>query len=330
MQVPKISVVMSVYNNMPYLPQAMESILGQSFGDFEFIVIDDGSTDESWEIISGYAARDARIRAMHQKNMGIVAAVNGGMKLAVTDLIARMDADDIAHADRFAKQLAYLDAHPEIGALGTWIEVIDEHGVPTRQGPDRPTEPAALVEYLRQGTPIMNPTAMIRRAVVERIGGYRSAYRYTEDYDFWLRSAEVTKIANLPERLLQYRYHSAQASHRYAVAQIIAAVAAYAAYCERLESRPDPTDGLETLPDIEELGRLFGQEDMPRMIRERVLSQIDYNVAAYRNGGTDILIEALRRKEFPDRRRALRIAARLLRAGQYGNGLRIARSSWLG
>ena len=327
---PKISVVMSVYNNAPHLAKAIESILGQSFGDFEFIIIDDGSTDGSSEIIDGFAARDGRVRAVHQENRGLVAALNRGMERAAAEVIARMDGDDIAHRERFARQIAFLDARPDIGALGTWIEVIDEHGAPSRRGPDVPTEPDALIEHLKTGTPIMHPTAMVRRAVVDRIGGYRAAYRHCEDYDFWLRASEVTKLTNLPERLLQYRYYSAQVSWQHAVAQIVATVVAYAAYRERVESRPDPTEGLDTLPYVEALGRLFGRDDMPREIRERVLSQIDYNVAAYRNGGTDMMVDALRRGEFPDRGRALRIAARLLRAGQPGNAARIARATLLG
>ncbi|MGL3819941.1 glycosyltransferase family 2 protein [Sphingopyxis sp. R3-92] len=330
MQAPKISVVMSVYNNAPYLPKSIESILGQTCGDFEFIVIDDGSTDGSAAIMDGYASRDARMRVVHQENRGTIAAASRGLGLAQAELIARMDGDDIADPLRFEKQVAFLDAHDDVGALGTWIRVIDEDDAPRLPGGDPPTDPATITESLRHSSPIMNPTAMMRKSVADRVGGYRPAYRHCEDYDYWLRFSEQAKLANLPERLLLYRYYGGQVSQKHATTQLIGTVIAYAAYQERIAGRADPTEGLTEMPRVDALRRLFGRDDLPRLAREFVLPQIEYRPDAFRNGGTELLVEALRQRELTDLPRSLKVAARLLRTGQYGNAARIAKAAIFG
>lgn len=330
MRTPKISVVMSVYNNAPYLPKSIESILGQTCGDFEFIVIDDGSTDGSGAIIDGYAARDARVRTIHQENRGTIAAATRGLELAQAELIARMDGDDTADPVRFEKQVAFLDAHDDVGALGTWIWVIDEDDAPRLPGGDPPTDPAAIAGSLRHSSPIMNPTAMMRKSVADRVGGYRPAYRHCEDYDYWLRFSEQAKLANLPERLLLYRYYGEQVSQKHATTQLLGTVIAYAAYQERIAGRSDPTEGLTEMPRVDALPGLFGRDDLPRLAREFVLPQIEYRPNAFQNGGMELLVEALRQREVTDLPRTLKVAARLLRAGQYGNAVRIAKAAILG
>jgi glycosyltransferase involved in cell wall biosynthesis len=116
---------MSVYNNAAHLPAAIESILAQSFGDFEFLIVNDGSSDESGDIIDRYAAGDRRIRAFHQPNLGLIASLNRMLAEARAPLIARMDDDDIALPARFERQLAFLAAHPDHGVVGTWSRCID-------------------------------------------------------------------------------------------------------------------------------------------------------------------------------------------------------------
>jgi glycosyltransferase involved in cell wall biosynthesis len=124
---PRISVVMSVYNGEKYLRQAIESILQQTYTDFEFIIIDDGSTDSSREIIQSYD--DKRIRlVINEQNIGLTKSLNKGIRLAKGEFIARMDADDISLPQRFEKQVAYLDSHPEVGVLGTYANIIDHRG----------------------------------------------------------------------------------------------------------------------------------------------------------------------------------------------------------
>src|ERR1700722_13117089 len=128
MSAPLISVVMSVYNGDPFLAEAVESILNQSFRNFEFIVIDDGSTDRSASIISEYQRSDPRMQVHHQENRGLVESLNRGCRLARGTYIARMDADDVAVSDRFMRQMEFMEQHPEVGVLGGAVEFINSDG----------------------------------------------------------------------------------------------------------------------------------------------------------------------------------------------------------
>lgn len=322
----KLDVVMTAYNNAPYIAQAIESILQQSFGDFRFIIINDGSRDATGDIINAYAARDSRIYALHQDNQGTIGAANRGLSCADADIIARMDGDDIALPERFARQIAFLNANPAVGALGTWISVIDEQGAVRGGGGDVPVHHEDLVANLRHSTPIMNPTAMIRKSVADQLGGYRAAYKHCEDYDFWLRCSEITRLANVPEKLLYYRYYDGQVSRKYAVQQRVGTIIAHTAYERRRASLTDPTDALATMPGLDELARIFDDADMPHNIRRFVLADMDYNIAAYQHGATEMLVDAIRNDDFPRYRRPLKIAARLLRDGQIKNAFHITRA----
>lgn len=200
---PKISVLMPVYNGERYLCEAVESILGQTFMDYEFIIIEDGSTDSTWEILTEY--RDPRIRLVkNNHNMGVTRSLNNGLRLAKGEYIARMDADDVSLPERFEKQVEYMEAHPEIGVLGTWIEYIDENGVPLGEW-RMPTSPVLIGWSLFFGTCLIHPSVMMRRNVIEQVGFYRLEPLYAEDYDLWVRLSTVTRIANIPEILLRRR-----------------------------------------------------------------------------------------------------------------------------
>jgi GT2 family glycosyltransferase len=243
---PRVSGVLPVYNGEPFLASAVESILAQSFRDFELITIDDGSDDASGEILDRLAAGDKRLRIVHQTNAGIVAALNRGLALARGELIARMDADDVAHPERFARQVAFLDAHPETAVVGCAVTLIDRDGTRIRDV-EYPLASEAVAAFLECGSPLAHPAAMMRRAAVLAVGGYREAYRHAEDYDLWLRMAERYRIANLPDRLLLYRQHAAKQSFAYAVEQRFATcIAWFAARCRRA-GKPDPADGLTAL-----------------------------------------------------------------------------------
>ena len=205
---PTVSVVMAVFNGERYLRSAAESILSQSFGDFEFIVIDDGSTDGSRRILEELSGRDGRLRVTSRANKGLTATLNEGLSLARGRYVARMDADDLSLPDRFEKQVAFLDAHPEVVCVGSRIETIDPLDSPV----DRPLHPleheqidADLLKGI--GWTIVHPAAMFRTEVVRRLGGYREQFRTSQDLDLWLRLAEVGRLANLPEVLLRYRQH---------------------------------------------------------------------------------------------------------------------------
>ncbi|HAS7841575.1 TPA: glycosyltransferase family 2 protein, partial [Vibrio cholerae] len=127
MSSPKISVVMSVYNGEKYLGEAIDSILKQTFSDFEFIIINDGSTDKTLEIIKSYMKKDDRIVLVSRENKGLIVSLNEGLDLAKGQYIARMDADDISIKSRFEKQIEFLDSNPDIGVCGTWVEVFGEN-----------------------------------------------------------------------------------------------------------------------------------------------------------------------------------------------------------
>jgi glycosyltransferase involved in cell wall biosynthesis len=210
---PDISVVMAVYNSAGVVAEAIESILHQTFGNFEFIIIDDGSTDSSGEILREYKRRDSRIEVYTQSNQGLIASLNRGCRMAKGRYIARMDADDISLPSRFEKQFGFMEAHPEIGVLGTWIQDVDERRQPIIEWPV-PSDPVVVRWFLFFGNCIAHPSVMLRRDLLERMGYYRPDALHVEDYDLWIRAAEVTALANLPEVLVQYRVSAGSVSGR--------------------------------------------------------------------------------------------------------------------
>ncbi len=205
---PLVSVVMPVYNAGRFLADAVNSIRKQTFGDWEMICVNDGSTDGSGQVLDEFAARDARIRIVHQANAGIVGALNRGCELACGPLICRMDGDDIAMPDRMEKQLAYLRSSPNCVAVGGSILEIDVDGDPlccSRLATDHTDIENNL---LHRRTGLFHPTAMIRTEAMHAVGGYRAAYQWVEDHDLWLRLAQRGQLANIEEVVLCYRQHA--------------------------------------------------------------------------------------------------------------------------
>lgn len=204
----QLSVVLPVFNAERYLAGALRSVLAQSFAAFELIVIDDGSTDRSTEIIRRFAERDPRVRHIRRPNTGIVGALNDGLAAAQAPLVARMDADDFALPRRFERQLAHFAAHPECVGLGSAVDFIDAHGARVMACP-RPLSHDEIESGLLRGDGgmIIHPAAMFRREALYSIGGYRTEAQYVEDLDLYLRLARVGRLANLPDTLLQYRIH---------------------------------------------------------------------------------------------------------------------------
>ena len=210
---PRVSVVMSVYNAERYLEEAVRSILGQTCDDFEFIIIDDGSTDRSPAMLKSFADEDRRLNVHRQPNSGLIASLNKAFGLARGAYVARMDADDISLPRRFEKQVQYLDAHKEIGVLGTWIQDI---GADAQPGPiwPLPTSPATIRWFLMFGNCLAHPSAIMRRELIQSLV-YRAAAVHVEDYDLWIRASSVTGVANIPEVLLKYRVLSQSVSSRH-------------------------------------------------------------------------------------------------------------------
>lgn len=318
---PAITVAMSVYNAAPYLGLAIESILAQTFGEFEFLIVNDGSSDGSAEIIDSYAARDPRVRPTHQENRGLVASLNRMIDEARAPLIARMDGDDISRPERFEKQLAFLDSNPDFGVVGTLTINIDEAGKESWLNADQPTDWDGFREALRDKPLLCHPSAMIRTEVIRAAGGYRAAFKHCEDYDLWLRLSERTKLCSLPDRLLLYRYSDSQVSEKHIYAQALGAAVAWLAHLEREAGRPDPIDGLDSLPPLDSLDSLFGRPGVARAVREIVAPRLIYSPVALKGDGYDLVLTHAR-----DGARAgmWKTAARLVRFGEPLRAMRLA------
>jgi glycosyltransferase involved in cell wall biosynthesis len=201
---PAVTVLMSVYNGLSYLPQAVESILHQTLKDFVFLVIDDGSKDGASEYLD--RIDDPRMRVVHQPNAGLAAALNRGIELCETEFLARMDADDIAAPDRLEAQLEFMLAHLQVGLVGTQITTLGDarSGRPS----SLPTDHSRIYSELLLGHhAICHPTIMCRTEVLRRAGGYW-AKGVAEDWDMFLRMGEQAELANLDRVMLSYRVHS--------------------------------------------------------------------------------------------------------------------------
>jgi len=216
---PSVSVLMPVYNAEKYIQAAVESILKQTFTDFEFIIINDGSTDGTLDILDAYAQQDKRIRLISRENKGLVATLNEGLALAKTLLIARMDADDIALPNRFRDQVDYLRHNVDVVCVGGCAIVIDEMGRELTLL-DVPADDDEIQQLLLQGhASFFHPAVMYRKNVVQKIGGYRKDFYPAEDLDLWLRLGEVGKFSNLKDAVIKYRFLSSSISGRMAQQQ---------------------------------------------------------------------------------------------------------------
>lgn len=205
---PAVSIVIGAYNAERYLAETLESLLRQTMSDFELIVADDGSTDQTPEILQRFARQDPRVRPIRISHGGIVDAANAGLDAARSDLIARADADDIHHPDRLRKQLDYMNVHPEIVALGSRMTMIEPFGSPIRDSDHKLTHEEIEADLLKgDGWALPQPAAMLRKSVAMRVGAYRHDYPWSEDLDLFLRMAEVGRLANLPDLLVKYRLH---------------------------------------------------------------------------------------------------------------------------
>jgi len=204
---PAVCVQMAVYNGERFLAATIDSILGQYFTDFELMIVDDGSTDRTPDILATYATRDPRITLLHNPTrQGISYARNRALASAQGRYVAITDADDLSHPLRLERQVAFLDAHPTIGVLGTWASRIDKEGKPI--APLRPPVESALLHWaLLFYPPVVHSASMMRLELLQQVGGYPLDKPCTVDYDLWLRLAKTTKFHTLPEELVTYRVH---------------------------------------------------------------------------------------------------------------------------
>jgi len=213
MDQPKISVLMSCYNAQRWLAEAIDSVLSQSYANFEFIIIDDGSKDSTLEIIRSYEKRENRIKTIAKSNTGLADSLNIGIFQARGQWIARLDADDLCETTRLEQQLAYVERHPQVILLGAGFLEIDEnrHVIKKHRYPTNHKELKRYLERCQRFFP--HSSAFYRTADVKQLGGYRPRIQRAQDWDLWLRLSENGQLGCLNKTLVHIRKHASQISH---------------------------------------------------------------------------------------------------------------------
>lgn len=253
---PLVSVLLPVHNGMPFLQESVESIRSQTLAQFELIVLDDGSTDDSPRYLASVA--DPRLRVERLEKGGLVTALNHGLRTARASFVARIDADDVAYPDRLRLQYEYLERNPDCVALGTQCRRIDASSNPAFEGRYArfPVSTSAIRWEALFRSPILHPSSMFRREAVLELGGYRSEFDVSEDYDLWTRLTARGRLANLAETLLHYRMHEKAVSRIHKERQIRQASRIAGAYAASLGA------GLES-KDIEDLYLFLTRAEVP-------------------------------------------------------------------
>ena len=237
---PRVSVLLPVRNGMPWLQEALDGLAAQTLGDLEILVLEDGSTDGTPDLLASW--RDDRVRVIPTGGVGIAAALNVGLDAARAPLVARQDADDVSLPERLYWQLCHLVARTDVAVVGTLAEYIDAQGGPVDnewvQTIRRQQDVAVTPEQVRELMPLTccltHGSVMARTGVLKAAGGYRQDAAPAEDYDLWLRLLPRTLFAKLPERLYRYRVHDGQVSARARERQLVQTLAAKFAYVRRL------------------------------------------------------------------------------------------------
>ncbi|MBP8976676.1 MAG: glycosyltransferase [Bacteroidetes bacterium] len=202
---PEISVLMTAYNSERFIKEAIDSILNQTFSDFEFIIVDDGSTDQTARIVESY--NDQRIRFFRCEHLGRTNALNYALKQVATPLVAFMDSDDISFPTRLEEQYKFLEKHPEIGLVSAWHYRVTETGKIKRLV-RLPVNDNEIRARIYRYSPVTFPCCMVRKTFIDAIGEFNQSLYVGIDYEFISRLLRVTKFANLPKPLLYYRQHS--------------------------------------------------------------------------------------------------------------------------
>jgi glycosyltransferase involved in cell wall biosynthesis len=245
---PMVSVVMPVRNGERFLRQAMASVRDQTVTDWELIVVDDGSTDATPEILRAAAAGDSRVGVHRREGGGVGPALRMGCSLASAPLIARMDADDVCRPQRLERQLELLALHPRVAVVGAGVEYVDHLARPVKVAVP-PVDDAGIRQRLEVETVFFHPTVVFRREAYEAVGGYRDVAVPAEDLDLWLRLAERHELANVPEPLLEYRLHADQQLVAGVGGAARAVLAVRASAASRRRGEEDPLDTVTTIDD---------------------------------------------------------------------------------
>lgn len=204
MENPEISIILPVFNGELFLKDSIDSILNQTFKNFELIVINDGSTDKSEFIIKNY--NDSRIKYFSQENKGLAESLNFGLKIAKGKYIARQDADDISIADRLEKQFNFLENNKSIGLVGTWAQIINEKSEKLNHFHKHPTTNNEICFFLLFNNPFVHSSVMFKQEIINECGLYNSSLHHLiQDYNYWFQISKKYKLANIPENLILYR-----------------------------------------------------------------------------------------------------------------------------
>ena len=201
---PVVSVVMSIYNGRQYLRDAVDSILNQTCKDFEFIIINDGSTDDTADMLAEYRKTDNRLLIAAQENIGLTHSLNRAIRLARGEFIARQDVDDISAPQRLDKQLSYIKTDPELAAVGCLRDILGDDGI-VRKTRNPKFSRAGIKRFLRHSNLFMHGEVLMRKSCLEEVGLYREFFRHAQDYDLWLRLSEHFDLDIVPEPLYAYR-----------------------------------------------------------------------------------------------------------------------------
>jgi glycosyltransferase involved in cell wall biosynthesis len=237
---------MAVYNGEPYVREAIDSVLAQTFQDFEVVIVDDGSDDGTPRLLHDLAERDSRVRVHRQPNEGRARSLNTAIALARAPFIARLDADDVAAPRRFELQVEALRADPELALVGGAATMIAADGHPIADV-QYPLTDAAIRTAFIHSCPFVHSAVMFRADAVRSVGAYRPVFREAEDLDLWLRLADRYRLANLADIVVRYRLHGGQATMQNLADQANAVVAARLSAAARSQSIPDPLDALAVI-----------------------------------------------------------------------------------
>lgn len=262
--IPSISVLISVYNGETWLSDSLNSILNQSFVDFEVIVISDGSTDNTNCIINNFSKIDSRVKPIYKQNTGLADSLNLALKVAVSPIVARLDADDLSSPERLELQFNYYNSDADVILLGSWNSFINADGIYIRTL-SYPTSSKKLIRNLLVRREFFtHSSAMFDRSLALRLGGYRACLTRCEDHDLWLRMSNYGKIACIPISLISYREHNNNISNlKGGSIQFQEKIASVVAYYIQKFSGIDPLDSKEKFEfiewiasDVQDSGRL--------------------------------------------------------------------------
>ena len=243
---PQITVLMSCYNASRWLDEAVGSVLNQTFVDFEFVIVDDGSTDATLQILRRHAAADPRVMIIEKRNTGLGDSLNTGIRQARGEWIARLDADDVCEPTRLARQIEFARTSTSLVFIGTGLSIIDEQGR-RLQVHRYPTSHSGLLRHLRQVRKFPpHSSAMYRTTAVRAVGGYRTRIRRAQDCDLWLRLSSLGQLACIDEPLVRIRKHTDQISHEdFGKRQKIDSRLSLTSYWLRAHGSSDPVSGDE-------------------------------------------------------------------------------------